>query len=209
MLERLGLNRHVSDADLIAVWTDTRLGESTEVAAGAHVRECTACRARLASLAGWLDGVRIDARQEADEVFSPERLAAQQAQILRRLEATGRPARVLAFPRFTKAISSAHAGRHRWIGAAAVAGLLVGIGLGQTVHFGRTANETAYNSEPPAQISRTVPTPERMAIQPVNLTSDEDFLYDREPATVRVPESLRSLHEITPSAREYDPGNPR
>jgi hypothetical protein len=205
MLERLGLTRHVSDADLTAVWTDTRLGESTQTAAGSHVRECAACRARLAALAGWLDGMRIDARQEADEAFSPERLAAQQTQILRRLEATGRPARVLAFPRFTKVISSANTGRHRWIGAAAVAGLLVGIGLGQTLHFERQATQSAKGSQPPAEISRAATTPERMTIQPISLTSDEDFLYDREPASVRVPEPLRSLNEITPSAREYDP----
>ena len=205
MLKRLGLNRHVTDTDLVAVWTDNRLGESTQGAAGTHVRECAACRGRLASLTTWLDGQRIDARQEADEAFSPERLAAQKAQILRRLETAGRPARVLAFPRFTKAISSAHAGRHRWIGAAAVAGLLVGIGLGQAFRFGRLATESGFGSRPPTEISRTATTPERMGIQPASLTSDEDFLYDREPASVRVPESLRSLHEITPSAREYDP----
>src|SRR5688572_26099268 len=124
MLDRLGLKRHVTDADLTTVWADARLGEST-TAAGTHVRECAACRARLASLSTWLDGLRADARQQADEAFPRERLAAQQAQILRRLEAMERPARVLAFPRFTQAISVRRVGGQRWIAAAAVAGVIV------------------------------------------------------------------------------------
>lgn len=204
MLNRLGLNRHVTDADLTAVWTDTRLGEATQTAACAHVRECAACRARLVSLSTWLDGLRVDARQEADEAFPRERLAAQQTQILRRLEAMERPARVLRFPRFTKAISAPHAGRQRWIAAAAAAGLLVGIGLGQVFDIGGIRTPDGLTSRP-REISRTANTPDRMDVQPISATSDEDFLYDREPATARVPESLRSLHEITPSAREYDP----
>ena len=136
LLNRLGMNRHVTDADLMAVWADGRVGESLQTAAGSHVRECSACRARLTSLSSWLDGLRTDARQEADEAFPRERLIAQHGQILRRLEAMERPARVLAFPRFANAISARDVGRQRWIAAAAVAGLVVGIGLGQTFHFG-------------------------------------------------------------------------
>ena len=34
LLNRLGLNRHVTDADLMAVWTDVRLGEFPQTAAG-------------------------------------------------------------------------------------------------------------------------------------------------------------------------------
>ena len=67
---------------------------------------CAQCRARYAAFAGWLDGVRDDARREADEVFPAERLAAQQAQIVRRLEALERPARVIAFPRFARPVTS-------------------------------------------------------------------------------------------------------
>ncbi len=203
LLDRLGLNRHVSDADLTAVWTDVRLGESAAPAAGAHVRDCASCRARLASLTSWLDGLRTDARQEVDEAFPRERLAAQQAQIQRRLEAMERPAKVLAFPRFTRAISVPQVGRQRWIAAAAVAGLVVGIGLGQTFRFVDSTSPTMLDG-PPIVSSRSLPNP---AIQPISASSDEALLYDAEPvlSTERVPESLRSLHEITPSARDYSP----
>lgn len=204
LLNRLGLNRHVTDADLTAVWADARLGEPTQSAAGAHVRECPACRTRLTALSSWADGLRADARHEADEAFPRERLAAQQAQILRRLEAMERPARVLAFPRFTQPISVRHVGRQRWIAAAAAAGLVVGIGLGQTFHLtgGGRVRDSATTGLPFAQNTAAG----RMGVQPIS-ASDEDFLYvqDASQATERIPESLRSLHEITPSSRDYDP----
>ena len=46
-----------------------------------------------------------------------------------------------------------------------------------------------------------------MGIQPVNSQlGDESFLSDPELSSqARVPESLRYLNEITPSARDYDP----
>src|SRR5687767_10219361 len=137
MLNRLRLNRHVSDADLTSVWTDARLGLPGQTAAAGHVRDCPACRARLTALSAWLEALRADSRQAAEETFPRERLVAQQGQILRRLEAMERPAKVLAFPRFTRAISAPNVGRQRWIAAAAAAGLLVGVGLGQTFDFRR------------------------------------------------------------------------
>jgi len=205
MLNRLGLNRHVNEADLTALWTDTRMGAPIQTAAAAHVRECPACRARLTSLSAWLESLRADARQQSDEVFTRERLAAQHAQILRRLEAMERPARVLKFPRFTQGISVRHVSRQRWIAAAAAAGLVVGIGLGQTLNFRRLALPDSATGAP--QIVRSASTPDRLAIQPISGTADELFVYDQEPTLSgeRIPESLRSLHEITPSARDYAP----
>ncbi len=47
-----------------------------------------------------------DAAAEVDELFPPERLAAQHAQIFRRLEAAERPARVIAFPKFAQPLTS-------------------------------------------------------------------------------------------------------
>ena len=93
--------------------------------------DCAACRSRLTSLSTWLDGVRNDARQQADDAFTRERLAAQQAQIMRRLEAMERPARVLAFPVSRSAIAAHHVGRQRWIASAAAAGLSLASALGR------------------------------------------------------------------------------
>ena len=203
MLKRLGLNRHVSEADLTTMWADVRLGVAPQTAAAAHVRECTTCRSRLTSLSNWLDGLRTDARHEADEAFTRDRLAAQHAQILRRLEAMERPARVLAFPRLKNAISVRHVGRQGWIASAAAAGLIVGIGLGQTFNFRNATGADRFDHAP--QIVRSGGGQNGIVLQPINAVSDELFLYDEEPAraTEHIPESLRSLHEITPSARDY------
>jgi hypothetical protein len=205
MLKRLGLNRHVSEADLTALWADMRLGVAAQTAAAAHVRDCAACRSRLASLSSWLDGLRTDARRDADEAFTRDRLTMQHAQIMRRLEAMERPARVLAFPRFANAIASRHVGRQHWIASAAAAGLIVGIGLGQTFNLRQTSVPDRFASAP--QIVRSVGGQEDLVIRPISAVSDEAFLYDEEPAlaTEHIPESLRSLHEITPSARDYTP----
>ena len=202
MFDRLRLNRHVSDADLTSVWADARLGAAAHGPAALHVRDCSACRARLSALSTWLEGLRADARQEADDAFPRERLVAQQAQIMRRLEALERPAKVLAFPRFTRAISVPHAGGQRWIAAAAVAGVVVGIALGQVFDIRRITLDRA--AARPTEIARTTTGLDRIGIQRISADSDEDFLYSAEPATGLIPESLRSLHEITPSAREFD-----
>ena len=45
-----------------------------------------------------MDTLRSEGDAEADDVFTPERLRAQQQQIARRIEHVGRPARVISFP---------------------------------------------------------------------------------------------------------------
>jgi hypothetical protein len=151
-----------------------------------------------------MEGVRTDARLEADETFPADRLAAQQAHIFRRLEALERPAKVIAFPRFAGPVSVQHGHRQRWIAAAAAAGLIVGVGLGRMVDFHRPILQPdGFTS--PTQIART---PDRVGIQPVGVSvSDESLLYgqDLSGTTARVPEALRPIHEITPSARDCDP----
>jgi hypothetical protein len=72
--------------------------------------------------------------EASDVVFTPERLAAQQAQILRRLEQVDSPARVISFPATMRAERSEVAGRRvavSWVGVAAAAGIAIGIVGGQ------------------------------------------------------------------------------
>ena len=133
--------RHLDDASLAAIWTSmTAAGASvTAGASDPHLASCGECRVRYDAFASWMEEIRTDARLEADEIFTPERLAAQQAVITRRLEAAERPARVIAFPKFSSSTTGRSAPVRRWIAAAAAAGLLVGLGLGQIMdlrHFG-------------------------------------------------------------------------
>ena len=100
----------------------------------AHLDRCDICAERAVELNRWLDTVRTVAVEAADQAFTAERLAAQQAQIQRRLEQLDEPARVIAFPRQSR-LDSRENGRRRvapaWVGVAAAAGLVIGVIGGQ------------------------------------------------------------------------------
>lgn len=99
-----------------------------------HLDNCGICAERAADLNRWLDGVQDAASEAADQAFPAERLAAQQSQILRRLEQLDEPARVIAFPHQSRS-SETDRERRRvapvWVGAAAAAGLVIGVIGGQ------------------------------------------------------------------------------
>ena len=100
----------------------------------AHLDRCDICAERAVELARWMDAAREDAHGAADAVFTSERLAAQQSQILRRLEQIDSPARVISFPAASRAERGESQDRRvavSWVGVAAAAGLLIGIAGGQ------------------------------------------------------------------------------
>jgi hypothetical protein len=148
-----------------------------------------------------METLRLDATTEADESFPPERLAIQHAQIFRRLEAAERPARVIAFPRFAQPLTSRTSHASRWIAAAAAAGLIVGVGVGQLMDLRHSLSRATVESRG---------TPTTMAAQrldprlsPVNVTRDEAFLSELDASLSRaaVPE-LRALDAFTPRASD-------
>ena len=105
----------------------------------AHLDRCDICAERAIEVGRWLDDVRAVGEADVDAVFPAERLAAQQAQIMRKLEQIDQPARVIAFPRHMRLDSPAEHG-HRvapgWVAAAAAAGVLLGIvGTQVTSHY--------------------------------------------------------------------------
>src|SRR5437899_5767245 len=104
-----------------------------------HLAACAECRARYAEFERWITGLGDELRSGADEAFTADRLAVQQAQIVRRLETLERPARVLAFPKAARAVISGHSHVRRWVTVAAAAGLIAGVGLGQLVPLGRAS----------------------------------------------------------------------
>jgi len=150
-------------------------------------------------LSSWLETLRLDATTEADESFPAERLAAQHAQVFRRLEASERPARVIAFPRFAQPLTSRTSHASRWIAAAAAAGLIVGVGVGQLMDL-----RHSLSMQPTTQ-ARVAPAPIPRGfdprIQAVTATRDEAFLSELDATLSRaaVPE-LRALDAFTPRA---------
>ena len=150
--------------------------------------------------------MRTDAHAEADEIFTRDRLATQQAQIFRRLESLEHPARIIAFPRFARPVSVQPGGRHRWIAAAAAVGLITGVGLGQLFEISRHRQP---DSVAQTRVATPLNDPSPRTIQPVSAANndDETFLYEPEVTSsqARVPDSLQDLNAITPGARDYDP----
>ena len=99
----------------------------------AHLDRCDLCAERAVELGRWLDAVKTTGTDAADAAFTPERLAAQQAQIMRRLEQLDEPARVIAFPSHSRLQreSAGHRVAAGWLGVAAAAGLVLGVISGQ------------------------------------------------------------------------------
>ena len=196
ILNRLRLNSHLDDAALAAIWTDRALNVA---GAHPHLQNCAACRSRFDDFSAWLDELRLEAGAEADDAFPHERLAAQQAQIFRRLEAAERPARVIAFPKFAQPLSGRPSHASRWIAAAAAAGLIVGVGVGQLMDL---RHPVLRQAAPMTQAHRVEPS--RSPVQPVATTlGDEAFLSEVDATLARqsVPE-LHALDAFTPRAGE-------
>jgi hypothetical protein len=117
---------HLSDRALVGV---CMTGERP-----AHMDRCDICAERAIALGRWLDDVRALGEADIDAVFPAERLAAQQGQIMRRLEQLDQPARVIAFPRHLR-LDGQTDQRYRvapaWVAVAAAAGLVLGVIGGQ------------------------------------------------------------------------------
>jgi hypothetical protein len=202
-------NPHLDDADFTDIWT-TRLAlgsAESGMPAEEHLRACDDCRVRFARFSDWLGTLRSDATAEADEAFPTDKLAVQQAQILRRIEAAEHPARVIAFPRFARPVSVQSSGPRRWIAAAAAAGLLAGVGLGQWLEFRRANSSLSSGTVVERQVPRG-PDTARMAVQPASAQDNDESLFLEPELTssqARVPASLQYLNAITPTARDLDP----
>jgi len=141
---------HVSDDVLAEAWyTGAR---------PAHLDNCDACAERALDLARWLEETKQLGVEAADAVFTPERLAAQQAQILNRLEQLDRPSKLLSFPRASAPVMSdlqmparqQHIGA--WIAVAAACLVLGVIGGRLTVSQSTVA--------PQVQSAKALPTPD-------------------------------------------------
>jgi hypothetical protein len=203
ILDRLRLNRHLDDAAFAAIWTDRSL--SGVQTSHPHLNACAVCRSRFSAFTVWLEELRTEATSEADEAFPAERLAAQHAQIFRRLEAAERPARVIAFPKFSRPLAARSSSRaSRWVAAAAAAGLIVGVGVGQLMDLRPSLSNRVPAAQTRLADARRSPDRPEAGIRTVSTAvGDEKFLSELDASLSRpaVPE-LRALDEFTPRAGE-------
>jgi anti-sigma factor RsiW len=187
---------HLSDDRLIEVC----LLEAASIAEQAHLGACARCDARRARLRSLLDDVSGAAVAETDAVFPPDRLARQQARILSQLQHDGRPGRLIAFPAGHTHEPAASRTRPstRWIAAAAVAGLVIGVLAGRFGHdysLGRPGGTRIA-------VTRSADAPELRTgaiLEISTAVSEEEFLSQIEiaidgPAAA----ALQPLDDLTP-----------
>ena len=195
---------HLSDDELLTTLFPTaergRLVRS-DGDIGTHLGTCAACATRWTELNAFLDNTAEVTESTFDATFPAGRPATQRAQILRRLEhALDRgAARILRFPKGSRPFTASWQGAHRWPTAAAAAGLLVGLILGQFLHLhpespaARVPNVVDIGADLPAVASTEPPFP---------ATSDEAFMDELELVLSRPQVSeLSALDAITPRIR--------
>jgi len=192
---------HLQEKRLFDSYLTERSGAPIDPPVAEHLADCGACSTRYAELTAFMDALRRDGDADADAVFTPERLRAQQQQIQRRLEQLGRSARVISFPsRIVRRTLTASTSRSapRWIAAAAAAGLFVGVAVGASYQW--NANGRRVSS----LIAREAAAP--MAARGSNaadVVADDDFLSDLEVALERPhTRELLAIDAFTPHVRE-------
>jgi len=186
--------RHLSDDRLVDLCLDRGpLGNEQQ-----HLAACPQCGERRARLARLLREVSEIAAAQGDAVFTPERLAAQRARILQRIEHEARHARVISFPTAHPHSSSLRARPGmRWVAGAAAAGLLIGIMAG---HLAHQLPRSTVSPASPAILAQ--PAAEPLQFVAVSL-SEEEFLGEMEMAVEGTGGSaLAPLDNLTPRVWE-------
>ena len=159
-------------ADLL--WRQGHLSERTIAEAvltgdrPPHLDQCELCAERAIEQERWLEDIRQAGLDAADAAFPAERLAAQQGQIVRRLEQLDEPTRVIAFPRqpFPDLRDRRRRVAPAWVGVAAAAGLAVGVVSGHMTARVEPTTATAEATAPPAATPATSPVTTPRAPQP-------------------------------------------
>ena len=196
--------RHLRENRLFECYLAEQRGEPIEPPAAEHLTDCAECSARYGDLRRFLDGLRTEADAEFDEIFPPERLRAQQQRIARRVEHLGHHARVISFPGRPPGHPAESSGSHAapwWVGAAAAASLVIGIGVGRHYY-----PQAPVGGPPKVAISDiTVPVEAPASAGAPQLVNDvnEEFFSELELALERPrTRELVALDELTPYVRE-------
>lgn len=174
----------------------------------AHLDTCTLCADRALDMSRWLEQTRDLGVAEADAAFPAERLAAQQSQILRKLEQLDRPAKLLSFPRMpSEALTTpahlaglagadaleiatrGHRVSSRWIAAAAAAGLILGVIGGRL---------SMWQPSAAARSTGAQAAPTQKAPDTARATNAADLLLDSEDVSQPQIRSLSAIDTLTP-----------
>ena len=168
-----------------------------------HLDACPACRGRYDAFERWVDGLAEDVRAEAESAVPADRYALQQAQIARRLEMLDRPGRVIAFPKAARTVIGGHTHVGRWAAAAAAAGLLAGVSLGQLVpglFYG--SDHLQQHMRPELTASQASIRPKSIKATPVSF-DETQVLSDTFAESRGSVKDLRAIDDMTPHIRDF------
>ena len=165
----------------------------------AGLQHCEPCRERYAQLLTSIHDLRDEALAEADAAFTPERLAAQRAHILRRLENADRPARVLPFPVSYRSAPPRRPAARRWIAAAAAAGLLAGAAAGHFLDPWSSARRFV-GTDANRGVGIMTQSRANPALSGLSAANDEDLLLDEVDQALEAPVilELEAIDALTP-----------
>jgi hypothetical protein len=192
--DTLLIRRYLADRGLAAL-------DASDEAPLRHLAHCPACEARYRAVRAAFDETREAAVADAEAACSPDRMERQRERILRRVDALQSGPRVLPFP---AAGQNGHAAAQprvfrRWVAAAAVAGLLVGLGAGRIVFSGgdsRTTADAGQQIAPASAPARQAPTMRALHVD--SGLSDDQFLSEIEMATAAPrTRELRAIYAFT------------
>jgi hypothetical protein len=198
--------RHLQERRLFESYLAVRSGEGLDPPIADHLTDCPECSRRYAELTQFMEALSIAATDEADAVFTPERLHLQQQQIARRLEHVGHPARVISFPGRASvhrvAVVAPRFAR-RWVAASLAAGLFVGVGTGMLLD--RQASRAFGTRRPGPTHAVITTTPSGIELPQDPSEGDEAFLSEIEVAGQRPRiRELLAIDALTPHAREVE-----
>lgn len=202
--------RHPGDEQLLELLLAPGSSDEDAGARRAHVGACDACRQRLLALEAVLGAARTSLEAEADAWFTDSRLDRQRAGVMRRLAGDQSPARVLSFPGAWRLARPGRGVARRWVAAAAVAGLLLGLVAGLTLdpHHGRLERLVAGSGFGRPEGGPLGPERSRLRAPVAVSPNDEAFLVELD-AAMRAPriEPLQVLDELTPRMAEAGTGS--
>jgi anti-sigma factor RsiW len=197
---------HLQDDRLFDCYLAVQSGELLDPPLAEHLTDCPECNERYAAMTQFMDTLGANAAAEADAVFTPERLRAQQQHIARRLDHLGHPARVITFPGRPASHhinSPAPRPARRWIAAAAAAGLFVGVGTGLFLDWEGTRGSSARLSRTLARQTHLQAPAVVEITRPESAATDEAFLAEIESAGDRPrTRELLAFDALTPHVRE-------
>lgn len=186
---------HVGDDRLVTACLD-----GPSAAEAAHFAACETCAVRRRELARLLDDVSSATDADTQTAFTEERLASQRTRILQRIAHVGQPGRIIAFPSVATSATRLFRTRpsSRWVAAAAAAGLAIGLLVGRLSMPGQPRS-----SQPSLTAAARLESAGAFLPAAIRLSEDE-FLGQIESAVNGPAAVLRSLHELTPTAEQFE-----